>query len=100
MTWEGLLSDETFYYTVFIHRGQVEFNLQGLYDWESGKLTCSGTAVEWVFDGQGAYNPVESAETYEAIFSLMDNGHLLYETANGIEMEPQLLPLEGDPWNG
>ncbi|MBQ6175401.1 MAG: hypothetical protein IJK28_12360 [Clostridia bacterium] len=97
--WAGL-NEETFFYTVFISRGPVEFSMQGLYNPETGKLECTGTARTWEPDGEGGFNAVEDGETYEAFFSMMDNGSLLFETANGIEMLPQDPASEDSGING
>ena len=91
INWEGMSDEETFFYTVFIRRGTdekaVEFNMQGLYNWDTGKLEAAGTATSFVSNGQGGYEPVEDPETYEAFFSMQDNGKLLFEAANGIELD-------------
>ncbi len=87
ISWNGL-DEEEFFYTVFIHRGQVEFLMNGFYNPETGKLECMGTATQWVDNGQGGFDPVEDGENYEAFFSMLENGNLLFETANGIEMHP------------
>ncbi len=85
--WNGL-DEEEFFYTVFIHRGPVEFLMNGFYNAETGKLECMGTATQWVENAEGGFDPVEDGETYEAFFSMLENGNLLFEAANGIEMVP------------
>ena len=91
ISWEGLASSEDFYYTVFIRRGveehSVDFHMQGLYNRESGKLEASGTAVSYVKNSEGGFDPVEDSETYEAFFSMQENGKLMFETANGIDLD-------------
>ncbi len=95
--WEGL-DEENFYYTVCIHRGEgayyVEYNMQGLYNPETGKLECTGKATTWTLNANGGYDPTEDPETYDAFFSRLDNGNLLFETANGIELEYQDVPVD------
>ena len=81
--WMGL-NEETYYYAVYIHRGDdntyTEFTMEGLYDEATGKLVCTGSNVD----------PSEN-EVYEAVFSMTEDGKLLYEAANGILMEYDLL---------
>ena len=60
------------------------FVMTGMYNEETGKLECVGSA--WTRNSEG--NMVTDGETYDAFFSLTDNGGLLFETANGIELEP------------
>ena len=78
-TWSGL-NEETYSYFVYLHRGDddvyTEFIMNGLYDPETGKLTCKGNSVD----------PADKEE-YEAVFSMAGNGQLLYEAANGILMD-------------
>lgn len=93
-TWEGLV-EESYYYTVQIRRGGeetfTEFTMQGLYDPDTNKLTASGTAIVFTKDAIGNYEPQADSETYDAVFSMLENGHLLFETANGIELEYDIM---------
>ena len=72
--WDG--HDDRFYYDVFIQRGlgenAVVFNMTGVYNEETGKLECSE-----VIDG----------ELFDAFFSMMADGRILFEAANGIELD-------------
>ena len=81
--WLGLES-ENFCYEVYLHRGDddvyTEFTMTGVYDEETGKLTCTGRSVDEA-----------DTETYEAVFSMQEDGKMLYEAANGIVMEYDLL---------
>jgi hypothetical protein len=54
--------------------------MTGTYNEETGKLECTGSNVD-----------TEDKETYEAVFSRTEDGKLLYEAANGIVMEYDLL---------
>ena len=78
-TWEGL-NQETYYYFVYLHRGgddvYTEYTMTGLYDEASGRLACTGGIA-----GE------EGGETYDAFFSMNEDGTLLYEAANGIVLE-------------
>ena len=81
--WKGLESED-FSYEVYLHRGDddiyTEFVMTGVYDEETGKLVCTGRSIDEA-----------DTETYEAIFSMQEDGKLLYEAANGIVMEYDLL---------
>lgn len=81
--WKGLM-EETYNYEVYLHRGDdttySEFIMTGEYDENTGKLTCIGRSVD-----------ESDPETYDAFFSMMEDGRLLYEAANGIVMEYDLL---------
>ena len=78
-TWKGL-EEETYFYEVYLHRGDdttySEFVMTGVYDEETGKLVCTGKSVDQA-----------DPETYEAFFSMTEDGKLLYEAANGIVLE-------------
>ena len=90
--WDG--QDDHFCYNVFIQRGEsdddtyVVFHMTGVYNAETRKLECTGTAVTCTKNADGEYESSEDGETYEAFFSLTENGGILFETANGIELEP------------
>jgi len=81
-TWCGLTEDE-FHYSVYLHRGDeetyAEFIMIGVYNEETGKLECTGASID-----------PEDPETYEAFFSATEDG-ILYEAANGIAMEYDML---------
>ena len=87
--WEGM-DEEYFFYTVFIHRGgdeqYTEFTMQGLYNPETGKLEATGPAASFTRNADGGYDVVYDEESHEAFFSWMENGNLLFEAANGIEL--------------
>ncbi len=91
ISWEGL-DENSFFYTVFIHRGDsddsfVEFLMRGFYNTETKKLECMGSASVFTKNAEGGYDIAEDGESYDAFFSEMENGHILFETANGIELE-------------
>ena len=83
-TWNG--HEEAFYYDVFLQRnGEGEenvtvFQMTGVYNPETKKLECTGTVLSDSEDQK-------DEETYDAFFSVMDNGGLLFESGNGIELE-------------
>ena len=81
--WKGL-NEETYCYEVYLHRGDdttyTEFIMNGLYNEETGKLECVGHSVD-----------AGDTEIYDAIFSLTPEGKLLYEAANGIILEYDIL---------
>ncbi|MBQ6959474.1 MAG: hypothetical protein IJP78_00695, partial [Clostridia bacterium] len=94
--WNGLAEDEMFY-TVYITRGQTEgdhytvFLMNGCYDPATGKLTAEGTCTLYTKNASGEYESSEDGETYDAVFSMMEDGRLLFETANGIELEYDIM---------
>ena len=83
---------ESMYDDVFIKREGADpgsftlFVMTGMYNAETGKLECVGSA--WTRNAEEKM--VTDGETYDAFFSIMDDGGLLFETANGIELEPDL----------
>lgn len=89
--WEGLADEETFFYFVFIRRGgeeqYTEFTMTGMYNPETDKLECTGSAVSYAKNAEGGYDMTSDDEIYDAFFSAMGNGKLLFEAANGIELE-------------
>ena len=89
--WRGLTDEETFFYYVFIRRGAeeqyTEFSMTGLYNPDTDKLECSGSATSFTRNAEGGFDAAEDGETYDAFFSDMGNGRLLFETENGIELE-------------
>ena len=94
--WNGLTEDEMFY-TVYITRGKTDgdhytvFLMNGAYDPANGKLTAEGTCMLFTQNASGEYESSEDGETYDAFFSMMEDGRILYETANGIELEYDLM---------
>ena len=89
--WEGM-DEETFCYHVLIHRGGeetfTEFDMRGLPDLETGRLEASGTATVFTLNADGGYDAAgEDDEIYDAFFSELGNGRILFETDNGIELE-------------
>ena len=61
------------------------YAMTGLYNEETKKLECDGSVY---MVGEG--NQLGEGEECDAFFSMMENGHILYETANGIELEEDL----------
>ncbi len=95
MTWNGKDHD-SFCYDVLLHRGgdektYTEFQMKGIYNRETEKLECKGNATVWTENTPGSYDPVADDNEYEAVFSRGENGKLLYEAANGIELEYDFL---------
>ena len=89
--WDGRDVD-SFFYRVVIQRASdnleqlAVYVMNGIYNEETGKLECTGGI--W---SRNAGNQLETdGETYDAFFSMTDNGSILYETANGIELQPGL----------
>ena len=94
--WNGLTEDEMFY-TVYITRGKTDgelytsFLMNGGYDPATGKLSANGTCTVFRKNAEGGYDTEEDGETYDAFFSRMEDGRLLFETANGIELEYDIM---------
>ena len=92
ITWNG--NDGEFFYNVWLQRGKedadtfVVFEMIGTYNEQTGKLECTGTGFTYTKNADGEYDVTEDGETYEASFSYAQDGKLLFETANGIELEP------------
>ena len=90
--WNGLYDDDAAWYTVYIQRGKddaehfARFLMNGVYDSAAGKLTAYGVCTVYTKNASGEYDYQDDGETAEAIFSILENGNLLYETANGIEL--------------
>ena len=90
-TWNGQDGGE--FYNVWMQRGDsnedtfVIFEMTGVYNAETGKLECTGTAFVNTKNAQGDYEIIEDGETYDAFFSRMEDGKVLFETENGIELE-------------
>ena len=98
--WNGVTEDEMFY-TVYITRGNAGgdhytlFLMNGFYDPATGKLTAEGTCTLFTRNASGEYESSEDGESYDAIFSMMEDGRLLFETANGIELEYDIMGPQG-----
>ena len=94
ISWNGM-DQETYNYTVFIHRGgddaYTEYTLTGLYNEETGKLECKGETTSLATNDDGVIEIIDSENDAEAFFSLMEDGRLLYEAANGIILEYDIL---------
>lgn len=89
--WRGLYDENTYCYDVYIRNGgddeYTQFSMEGLYNPESGKLECSGSALTLVLNEEsGIYEFTEDGENHDAFFSDIGDGKILYETANGIEL--------------
>ena len=90
--WNGASEDEMFY-TVYILRGKTDgekyasFLMNGTYDPATGKLTADGTCTMFTKNASGEYESSDDGESYDAIFSKLEDGRVLFETANGIELE-------------
>ena len=95
--WNGLLDEERFEYTVYLQRGKTGaehyalYLMTGTYDPDTGKLTADGTCTLFTKNAGGEYDTEEDYETSEALFSLTKDGKVLYETANGIELEYDMM---------
>ena len=90
--WNGL-SEEEMFYTVYITRGKTDgdlytvFLMNGTYDPAAGKLTADGSCTVFKKNAEGEYDSEDDGESYDAIFSMTEGGKVLYETANGIELD-------------
>ena len=90
--WNGATADEMFY-TVYILRGNTDgdsyasYLMNGTYDPATGKLTADGTCTVFKKNAEGEYITEDDGETYNAVFSKTENGRVLLEADNGIEME-------------
>lgn len=97
--WEGL-NEEQFNYTVLINRegedSYTEFNMQGLPNLETGKLEAFGGCTVYTRGADGTYEPTVSNEIFEAYFSDLGGGKILYETANGIELTYDMVANPND----
>ena len=65
--------------------------MNGAYDAANNKLAAEGTATQFIKNASGEYEASEDGETYDAFFSMMGDGRLLFETANGIELEYDIM---------
>ena len=62
----------------------------GSFDAASGKLTANGTGTVFTKNAAGEYDTADSDESIEAVFSMTENGTILYES-EGIELKFDLL---------
>ena len=96
--WQGLYDENTYCYSVYIHRGgddqYADFHMEGLYDPDTNKLTATGTVTTTVRNEAGEEETQEDEEIYDAVFSPLGDGKILFETENGIELEYDLLGPE------
>lgn len=98
--WCGATEDEM-KYTVNILRGNTEgdhysdFLMDGTYDPATGKLSAYGTCTECKKNANGEFERTEDGENYEAFFSMTEDGKVLFETENGIELEYDMLGNQG-----
>ena len=94
--WNGT-DEDTFFYTVYIQRGKegaehyALYTLNGTYDPATGKLSAGGTCTLFTKNASGEYDSQDDGEYVDAFFSKLENGKLLYETANGIELEYDIM---------
>ena len=98
--WNGQTEDELFY-SVYILRGKTDgdlyasFLMNGFYDPAAGKLTADGTCTVFKKNAEGSYESEDDGETYDAIFSKTEDGKVLFETDNGIELEYDAVGRQG-----
>ncbi len=98
--WNGDTEEEMFY-TVYILRGNVggeryaSFLMNGAYDPATGKLTAYGTCTLFTRNASGEYESSEDGESYDAVFSMTEDGRVLFETDNGIELEYDIMGHQG-----
>ena len=82
--WVG--EDDAFYYDVALLLGSSEdaklYIMTGVYNPETARLECTGAEAGMTDDG----DIVLAEETFEAVFSMKEDGHLLYESGSGIEL--------------
>lgn len=96
-TWLGLYDPDKMVYTVYIQRGSIGnenytlFLMEGTYDPATGKLTANGTCTLFTKNASGEYTASDDGESYDAIFSMLPDGKLLFETDNGIELEYDIM---------
>jgi len=98
--WNGATEDE-FFYTVYITRGKTDgelytvFVMNGFYDPSTGKLTAEGTCTVFTKNAEGEYDAEDDGEAYDAVFSMTEDGSLLFETENGIELTYDMVGAQG-----
>ncbi len=90
--WNGIDPD-TMFYTVYIQRGKTGadtyslFTMNGFYNPATGKLEADGTCTVFTKNASGDYDTQDDGENFDAFFSMLDGGKILYEAGNGIELE-------------
>lgn len=95
--WNGLYDEDRMSYTVSIQRGKegadqyAVYLMEGTYDPATGKLSAYGTCTTFIKNADGGYDTQDDGEGVDAFFSMTESGKLLYETANGIELEYDIL---------
>ena len=57
--------------------------------------SADGTCTLYTKNAAGEYESSDDGETYDAIFSKTEDGKVYYETDNGIELEYDLLGVQG-----
>lgn len=98
--WNGSNEDEMGY-TVYITRGKTDgdlyasFVMNGSYDPAAGKLSADGTCTVFKKNAEGGYDSEDDGESYDAFFSKTEDGRVLFETDNGIELEYDMLGSQG-----
>ena len=98
--WNGSNEDEMFY-TVYILRGKTDgdlyasFVMNGSYDPATGKLSADGTCTVFKKNADGGYDSEDDGESYDAFFSKTEDGKVLFETENGIELEYDMMGVQG-----
>ena len=98
--WNGSNEDEMFY-TVYILRGKTDgdlyasFVMNGSYDPATGKLSADGTCTVFKKNADGGYDSEDDGESYGAFVSKTEDGKVLFETENGIELEYDMMGVQG-----
>ena len=96
--WEGLFNEETYCYSVYVGRGAdddyADFHLVGLYNPETGKLECYDTAAVPMETDEALFAAQDDGVPYDAFFTDLGGGKLLYEAETGIELEYDILGPE------
>ena len=98
--WNGLTEDEMFY-TVYVTRGKTDgeryalYTMNGTYDPAEGRLSAYGSCTLFTKNAEGGYDTDDDGETYDAFFSRTEDGKVLYETDNGIELEYDIMGHQG-----
>lgn len=92
--WEGLLDENTYFYTVFIGRGEEAFHMAGLYDPKTCSLICYDTDAAPIRDAEDLFAAQDAGKPWDwnALFSDLGGGKLLLTMDNGaVELEYDLL---------
>ena len=97
--WEGLCDENMYCYSVYVGRGDENMHFIGLYDPESGKLVCYDTdaspfLAEHDITAEDFFAAQDEGKPYDAVFTALGNGKLLYEIDHGIELEYDILGPE------